>query len=425
MSASAARLLSALPSRGPVGLEDHLSRLGQIDSGTMPGGLIAEVRRSGLIGRGGGAFPVAEKLDAVAGRTRPIVVANGTEGEPASKKDKLMLKANPHLVLDGAVAAALAVGAGEAIICIDREDRTAAERVSLAIDERLRAGIDLVKLRLVPTPPGYVVGEETALVNYLGGGPPRPTFKPPLPFERGLDGKPTLVQNVETLAHLGLIARFGADWFRQLGTPEDPGTYLVTISGCVARPGVYEIAGGTTIGKLAQAAGGWDGAPQAMLVGGYGGTWFRGEEAGVLGLGAAALQSAGGSLGPGVIVGLPVGACGVAETARLVGYLADESAGQCGPCVHGLAALADGLEQIADGVGGPEGMRAVSRWCTEIFGRGACRHPDGTARLISSAISVFSADFRSHQQGQPCRTDPALRGLLPVPDRRVSGLVGG
>jgi NADH:ubiquinone oxidoreductase subunit F (NADH-binding) len=415
MSVSAARLLSALPPKGALGLHDHLLRLGQIDPEALSYELIGEVQRSGLRGRGGGAFSVAEKLEAVAAASRPVVVVNGTEGEPASKKDKLLLKANPHLVLDGAVAAALAVGSREVIVCVEQADPVAGERISHAIEERLRAGTDLVELSVVRTPAGYVCGEETALVNYLNGGPPKPTFKPPLPFERGVDGKPTLIQNVETLAHLGLITRFGADWFRELGTPQDPGTFLVTISGCISRPGVFEIAGGTTLGRLAEAAGGWIEQPLALLVGGYGGTWFRGEDAATLRLGAAALQNTGGNLGPGVVIGLPAGICGVAETARIAEYLSAESAGQCGPCVHGLAAIADGLVQISDGVGGPGELQTINRWCSEIFGRGACRHPDGTARLIFSAMDVFAADFHSHQQGQPCRTDLALRDLLPIP----------
>ncbi len=424
MSVTAARLLRDLPSRGPLRLEDHLTRLGQLDSDAIAGNLIAEVEHSGLLGRGGGAFPVAAKLRSVAGRTRPIVVVNGTEGEPASRKDTLLLKSNPHLVLDGAAAAAMAVGAWEVLVCVEQADPVACERASEAIEERLRAGVDLIKLSVVPTPPGYVAGEETALVSYLDGGPPKPTFKPPLPFERGVGGKPTLIQNVETLAHLGLIARFGGDWFRELGTTEDPGTHLITISGCIARPGVYEVAGGTTLGKLAQAAGGWNETPQAILVGGYGGTWFRAADADSIRLGVAALRNAGGSLGPGVIIGLREGACGVSETARIVHYLASESAGQCGPCYYGLDAIADGLSRIADGAGGPAGLQSVNRWCSQVFGRGACRHPDGTARLVSSAIAVFSSDFHDHLQGQPCRTDPALRDLMPVPDPRVPKPVG-
>lgn len=416
MSPSARRLLDGLPSRGPLRLEDHLTRLGEVDPDAVAGGLIDETGRSGLLGRGGGAFPVAEKLRAVAGRTRPVVVVNGTEGEPASRKDKLLLRSNPHLVLDGAVAAALAIGAWEALVCIEQADPVACERTSEAIEERLRARLDPVQLSVTRTPPGYVVGEETALVNYLDGGPPKPTLKPPFPYQRGVGGKATLIQNAETLAHLGLIARFGGEWFRELGTPEDPGTHLVTISGCVTRPGVYEIAGGTTLGKLAQAAGGWGEPPQAILVGGYGGTWYGAEHADGISLGAAALRNAGGSFGPGVIVGLPAGACGVSETARIVDYLADESSGQCGPCFYGLRAIADSLWRLADGVGGSTSLQTVNRWCSQVFGRGACRHPDGTVRLISSAITTFSSDFHDHEQGQPCRTDPRMRDLMPVPD---------
>ena len=195
------------------------------------------MKRAGLRGRGGAAFPTATKLRAVAGARRSVVVANGTEGEPISGKDKALLAGSPHLVIDGASLAAETVGASEAIICVDAAAPAALEAVRTALAERARVKADHVSLRLEAAPSGYVAGEESALVHWLGGGNPTPTFVPPRPFERGLRGRPTLVNNVETLAHLALIARFGATWYRSLGTDDDPGTTLITLTGDVSRPG--------------------------------------------------------------------------------------------------------------------------------------------------------------------------------------------
>ena len=235
--------------------------------------LIEEVERSGLRGRGGADFPTARKLRAVAERRRvgPVIV-NGSETEPASAKDRLLLSRLPHLVLDGAVLAAGAVGAGQVIVkvCSDAADTVSALEGAVAVRER-----DPVPISVVAGPEGYVAGEESAVVHHLGGGPPLPTFVPPRPFERGYRGRPTLIQNPETLAQIALVARFGSRWYRELGTVADPGSALVTISGAVRAPGVYELAFGTAMSDLLAAAGGPTEPLQALLVGGYFGTWVE------------------------------------------------------------------------------------------------------------------------------------------------------
>jgi NADH:ubiquinone oxidoreductase subunit F (NADH-binding) len=260
-------------------------------------------------------------------------------------------------------------------------------------------------------PGGFVTGEETALIQFLNGGPPKPTFTPPRPFERGVGGAPTLVQNVETLAHLALVARFGAAWFRSVGTPRQPGTMLVTLSGAVARPGVHELAAGTPLRDLVAAAGGTTEPVSAYLVGGYFGTWFAGADADRLLLSRHDVAGRGGGLGAGVVVALPATTCAVAETARVAGYLADESAGQCGPCVHGLRAVATALAQIA--AGDADERKRVARWVTEIRGRGACRHPDGATRFAASALQVFGGELDRHLRYGRCAASD--RGVLPTP----------
>ncbi len=412
------RLLAGVHSDRPIGLDEHLERLDPLPRAEPEARarLLDAIEQSGLRGRGGGGFPLAAKVRAVASRgERRIVVANGAEGEPASGKDDLLLAGAPHLVLDGASLAATMVEADEVIVCVKRRAEAALDAVTFALQERARAGIDDVEIAVAEVSNAYLAGEESALVNHLSGGPAKPTFVPPRPFERGVDGRPTLIQNVETLAHLALIARFGAAWFRELGTADDPGSILVTLSGSVATPGVYELAAGTQLGQLIRTAGGATEPLRAVLVGGYSGSWYSVDPALNLELGHSVLSALGGTLGPGIVFALPEGACGVSETARVAAYLARESSGQCGPCVHGLAAIADLLQEIGDGRAPPGSHEWIERWTADIAGRGACHHPDGAVRLVSSCLDVFAGEIERHQQGRPCHPPPTLAGLLPLP----------
>jgi NADH:ubiquinone oxidoreductase subunit F (NADH-binding) len=367
--------------------------------------LITAVERAGLRGRGGADFPTAVKLRAVAGRRRgsAALVVNGSETEPASGKDRLLLTRLPHLVLDGAVLAAEAVGADEALIKVDDALRPVVQALDGALAMRAE---DRVRFELVAGPQSYVAGEETAVLQYLAKGPAKPTFVPPRPFERGYRGRPTLIQNPETLAQLALIARYGADWFRELGSDADPGSAMVTITGAVNSPGVYELAFGTSMTELLAAAGGAGEPLRALLVGGYFGTWVDSSRALGLRLSREDLRSVGCSLGSGVLFALGESACGLHESARVIDYLAGESAGQCGPCVHGLAAIADSVADLADGVADARELKRLWRWTAEVRGRGACNHPDGAARFVDSALTVFGDEIESHRHGR-CVAAPA------------------
>ena len=232
------RLLPEQFGGGPASLEEHLTRYGRLPygwGGSWREQLIAEVGRAGLTGRGGAAFPTARKLAAVAAGHAPVVVANGTEGEPASAKDKILLARSPHLVLDGAVLAAGLVGARQAVIVVHHAVR---EIVDEAVAERRRAGADPIRIRVVTAADRFVAGEASAVVHWIERGIPTPTATPPRLSARGLGGRPTLVQNVETLAHLALIGRYGASWFRAAGTAAEPGTMLVTVLGAGRQPAV-------------------------------------------------------------------------------------------------------------------------------------------------------------------------------------------
>ena len=203
---------------GPHDLHDHFDYYGDPAIGRLRRErLTGIVERSGLTGRGGAGFPTARKLEAVRSRRgRAVVVVNGMEGEPASARTATVGIA-PHLVLDGAALAAAAVGADAVLVAVRRDRVGAVHSLGRAMAERREAGIDDVEPSVYHGPPRYVGGEESALVHWLNGGPSVRSTVPPRPFERGVDGRPTLVLNVETLAHLALIARFGDAWFRSVG----------------------------------------------------------------------------------------------------------------------------------------------------------------------------------------------------------------
>jgi NADH:ubiquinone oxidoreductase subunit F (NADH-binding) len=377
-----------LPAAAVRGLGAHDARYGPV---RLRGeALIAEVERSGLTGRGGAAFPAGRKLRSVAARARrgAVLIANGMESEPASAKDASLLARVPHLVLDGIALAAAAVSADRAYLCVHRAAQ--AEALAAAVAER--SGRDPVSVTVTVMPARYVASEASALVHHLNGGPAVPLLTPPRPSERGVGGRPTLVSNVETLANVALISRYGAGWFLSLGVPEAPGSALVTLSGAVPRPGVWEIALGTPLRDVLALPGAAAlNAPAS----------------------AAGLRSAGGSFGAGIMLVLPPGGCGLAETARVARYLAGQNAGQCGPCLHGLPEIATALERLAFGRGSGRALRDLHQLPGLVAGRGACHLPDGVARLAASALRVFSDDVRRHERG-PC-AGARGRPVFPVP----------
>jgi NADH:ubiquinone oxidoreductase subunit F (NADH-binding) len=398
----------------PMPLAEHLGRHGGFllrgfGGDRSPMLLIDAVERAGLTGRGGAGFPTARKMRAVAGRRRPVVVINAAEGEPASCKDALLMRTRPHLVLDGAVLAADAVGAREVIVAL----HAGPSSVQAAVQERRTAGLDSLAIKVVQMPKEYVASEESALVRFLSGGPALPTFTPPRPYERGVDGRPTLVQNAETLAHVALIARHGHEWFRSVGTPTAPGSLLVTVAGAVQRPGVYELAFGVPLKAAFDAAGGLTEPVQAVLVGGYFGAWLTADTALRVRLTPADLSAAGTALGAGVLVALPASACGLAESQRVAWWLAAQSAGQCGPCTLGLPAIADDFAQLSRGGHSAAALNRLERRLHLVEGRGACHHPDGTARFVASALRTFAADLARHRRGNPCPPSPLP--VLPLP----------
>jgi NADH:ubiquinone oxidoreductase subunit F (NADH-binding) len=364
---------------------------------------------SRLAGHGGAGFPLYRKLEAViAARGRAIVVANGAEGEPASAKDRWLLARRPHLVLDGLQLVARATNATDAFLYANHRVPVTAFDDVLA--ERRRVGLDPVSVTVVAAPDAFISGEETAVVSHLSGGAALPRFKSPRVTERGVRGRPTLVSNVETLALLALIARRGAPWFRAAGTADEPGTMLLTVGGAVRAPGIVEAAHGTPLADVLALAGGPSTHLQAVLLGGYHGTWLTADEIALGKLSRSDLAPLGASPGAGVMVALDARTCGLVEMSRVMSYLAEGSAGQCGPCLNGLPRIASQLKSVAFNGGDQHAVDEMRRLAGLVVGRGACHHPDGSMRFLRSGVRVFAAELERHLAGSCSRTsgEPVL-----------------
>ena len=366
-----------------------------------PDRFASDLEASGLTGRGGAAFSCGAKVRHLraAGGAATLVV-NAMEGEPASLKDRVLLTCLPHLVLDGAELMAVALGARRVAVGIAADDRDVAHVLTRAIAERAGGQLAPVPVDVVAVPGGYVTGEESALAAAVDGRPGLPSFRPDKSVPVVVGRRRALVHNAETLAHVALIARHGPEWFRSGGCPDAPGTALVTVSGAVECAGVVEVAMGTSLREIVSRCRP-RGAVTAALVGGFGGGWVRSDALDTP-YTPGALAARGTVVGPGVVVVLDDTACGLAETARIASYLAGESAGQCGPCVFGLPAIASDLHRLARGAAGADPRPALERRFELVSGRGACRHPDGAVRMARSALSVFGADAAEHAAGRPC-----------------------
>lgn len=355
----------------------------------------AFVDAAGLIGRGGAGFPTARKLAAVAASSASVVVANGAEGEPASGKDRALLMTAPHLVLDGLQLACRAVGARSAYLYAPEP------LLAGVLGRALRERDDRVPVTAVAAPDAFLSGEESAVVAAVSGRRAVPTATPPRVFERGVRGLPTLVQNVETLAAIGLIVRFGPQWFREQGGPSDPGSRLVTVSGAVASPGVYEVPGGCALSSVVAAAGGLSEPVSALLIGGYHGAWVPASALDTdVALSRDSLALFGAAPGAGVVVALSARVCGLRAGAGIAGYLSDQGARQCGPCRNGLPTMAATLHRLANGPVTPELPAEVERVAALVAGRGACHHPDGTVRMVRSTLAMFRHEVAAHLGGR-------------------------
>jgi NADH:ubiquinone oxidoreductase subunit F (NADH-binding) len=362
-----------------------------------PEALIAALDDSRLTGRGGGAVAAALKLAYLSTSRRAHVVINAMEGEPASAKATALLEVAPHLVFDGAALLAESLGAREVTLAIASDDERCAQAAQRALSSRR----DPVSVSMVRPPSRYISGEESTLANWMDTGVALPTFRATKPSFVTIKRKSALIHNVETLAHIGLIARYGPEWFREIGAPESPGTALITISGAVAKPSTVEWETGQPLASLIEHAGGVVGGFQGALLGGYGGT-FVDATALSTGLDEPSLRHIGATLGSGIVVVLPLNVCPLMETSRIVNWMARESAGQCGPCVYGLPALGAEWHDFVTNRRSTSSLQRLDARLTEIDGRGACRHPDGVVRLVRSAVRAFRPHVELHRSQGPC-----------------------
>ncbi len=375
----------AIPQAGQAGLR-LLARVGRVDPTSLddyrtaggyralanalaagPRAVIAEITASGLLGRGGAAFPTGRKWAAVADQAAQphFVVCNADESEPGTFKDRILLEADPFSIVEAMTIAGLAVGANRGFIYLRGEYPLAAERTASAIDRARAAGLlgsgilgsDLAfDVELRRGAGAYIAGEETALFNSIEGKRAEPRNKPPFPVAVGLFGKPTLVNNVETLANVNLILAEadGGAAFAQTGTSGSTGTKLFCLSGHVARPGLYEVAFGTTLRELIMMAGGVPGAPdrsldaavRAILLGGAAGV-FVGADALDTPLTFEGTRAIGATLGSGVVMVFDQSADMIGTLRRIAAFFRDESCGQCVPCRIGTVRQEELLARLA------------------------------------------------------------------------------
>lgn len=343
--------------------------------------LLERLDEAALTGRGGGHFPTARKLSAARAGGAGLVVANGAEGEPLSRKDTALLELRPHLVLDGLACVAEVVGAQSAVVWLHEGGHAARGAVTRALAERGGHAKEPA-MRVAYGPDHYLTGESSAVLSGVSGGQPVPAF-------RRAPGTSGLVHNVETLARIGLLARGVAAAETVLVSASHNGAIVV-----------LELPGQCAIADAVTAASG--SAPvQAVLTGGYGGSWISWSHARRLPLAEASLRARGLSLGAGILHALPAGMCGLARAAAITSTLAAASARQCGPCLHGLAAMASSMSALARGGRRRGGEVArLESFVAAVRGRGACHHPDGAARMVASALHVFQDDVQAHLRGR-------------------------
>ena len=371
----------------PRSLADELHALGY----ARVEGLLDRLDAAALTGRGGAHFGTAAKWRSVlAAGGVAVVVANAAESEPASAKDAALLQLRPHLVLDGLALTARALGARQAVVWV-HEAAPALAALAGALRERGAAGLAEVPIRVLAAPATYLAGESSAIRRSLAGGPALPAPYQARSAHGGAPAPRVLVQNAETLARVALLAR---------GHTAAADHALVTVADAGRRTVLEAGPADTVAGLLMRSRrGALVPEPSAVLLGGWAGTWLPWHVARAAGLAGALRHPASGA---GLVSPLPPGACGLAETARILRYLARSGAGQCGPCVFGLPALADTAERLAGGRARRRDVVRLRRDAAEVDGRGACSHPDGAVRLLTTALATFATDVDAHTATGRC-----------------------
>jgi NADH-quinone oxidoreductase subunit F len=394
--------------------------------GMEPAQVVDMVEAANLNGRGGAGFPAAKKWrfmpapGTVPGTGPNYLVVNGDEMEPGAFKDRLLLEALPHQVIEGAIITAHATHATEAIVLIRDEYRDAIANMRRAIAEAEAAGLlgkDILgtgvalKMKVKPSAGRYIVGEETALIESLEGRRAIPRKRPPFPAQSGLFGRPTTVNNVETISLVPSILAHGAQWFRALSWTEEGGTKLYSVSGRVNRPGLFERPMGTTARELLDLAGGLsgNGVLRCFQPGGGASGFLEPAELD-LPLDFGHCAKAGSMFGTGTMIVLDQTACPVAVLARHQRFYARESCGWCTPCREGLPWVARILDALEEATAQPGDLEILRMTAAEAGprGRSFCDLMGGAMSPLSTALARFGDLFESHLHGG-C---PIRRGIL-------------
>ncbi|MCI3269717.1 NADH-quinone oxidoreductase subunit NuoF family protein [Streptomyces cylindrosporus] len=381
-----------------------------------------------LKGRGGAGFPFHKKLRSVAEAAikrgvRPVVVVNGSEDEPACRKDTVLINRAPHLILDGALLVAEALGARTLVVGVTRESTQRSMEAALAERGLSNSRRSALRASVQRNPIRMVTGAAASLIRSIDGGPAIPPGRKVSASQNGVGGAPTLLSNAETFAQLAIAARIGPERYGNTGLYDEPGTVMLTVSGAVARPMVIEVPTGVPLRYVLQLAGAPP-VPQGVLTGGYHGKWIDAATVNEAIVSRNSLDAVGGALGAGAILPITQETCPLGESLRVAQWLAEESAGQCGPCYLGLPAAARGMEDILNG-GGPAALEALKQVAKNVKRRGACSHPDGSAMFLESTIKAFTDDLAAHVLGNGCGRP--VEGVLPLFEdgKLPTGIPGG
>jgi NADH-quinone oxidoreductase subunit F len=380
-----------------------------------PQEVIRVVSDAGLRGRGGAGFPTGKKWQFTheAPDEPRYLVLNGGEDEPGSKKDRVLLENLPHLVLEGTILAAYAIGAAKAYLYINARYDAAIKSMNDALAEAKSAGYwgsnilgsDFsLDIEVIPAPHNYVAGEDTAVLEVIEGKKPWPRQKPPFPVTVGLFGKPTAVNNVETLANVAPIVLKGADWYRKFGTAESPGTMIFSLNDDVNRPGVYELPFGTPLRYLIEECGGGikDGKNIKAIMPAAPSSAFLPLDKIDTPLDHNSMRDAGAALGCGVVKLVAEESCIVEELVQIADFFAAESCGQCPACRMETNTLAMMIKKVQAGQGGQPILDQFGKILAFNKGKGFCNLIAMPGPPIESAIKLFPADFEAHLTTGKC-----------------------
>ena len=374
-----------------------------------PSTLIPTIKAAGLRGLGGSGFPAYRKWEMIAAQPQTgdrYLICNGNEDEPGTFKDRLLLEESPHQIIEGALICALATNINHIIFYINPHLKCATETLSAAmtqwqqseylqqISEQL--GADELALKITPSPGHYIAGEETAAIEAVEGHFPFPRGKPPYPAIAGVHGKPTLINNIETLANVSHIVRNGAEWFQSLGNDGCSGTKIYCVSGDVAFAGAYELPLGSTLESLIfQHAGGISGNRKlkAVFTGGPSNSILTADELHVA-LDFDSLKQQQAALGTGAMIVVAEGNPIIPHIAEYLNFFASASCGQCPPCTSGTREMARLTRKIAAGEGRAGDLESLISLSEMLPGSGRCHLVDGAVTVLKSSLNHFRTEYQ-------------------------------